>query len=346
MNCLPTQNCPVVTLTSQQVCDYDHVKDARKLCIYPQRGAVDSKTNILYFTSHWDKHIRKLNLKTKKISPLNETYEWKDRKIPSYDFINLAIVLDERNGFLYVSTIDYGFIKKINLKTNKVTILCTLEKWCALLPSKKLENPHFAALALDHVNQHLYFADKSNMAIGRISLKYPHQFPKIEVICGGRYGEKDGSLHEAEFHNPSCLAWDSTHNLLYVGQETLPNIRVINLETRTVSSLFFAKNDAKKTPILKRICDLEIDVASRHLYAVGNSDKIMRVDLTNPMQAPTLLLTERENEQTSSNKSAIRGIIRNLQNGNLYITDYYSHAIRKVEFSHSKDEVKGCTSQN
>ncbi len=90
---------------------------------------------------------------------------------------------------------------------------------------------------VDNREKYLYVADYCNHSIKRLDISNPKN---IELICGkpGGRGSKDGVGEEAEFYYPFAIAKNNSCTLLYVSDLINSSIRAINLQTKSVKTIF------------------------------------------------------------------------------------------------------------
>jgi len=78
--------------------------------------------------------------------------------------------------------------------------------------------------------------DGFNHKIKKISLD-PYKQDCQSFIGSGKQGNKDGSLKDAEFNNPSGICTESTKQFLYIADTNNHAIRIVDLNEKEVRSL-------------------------------------------------------------------------------------------------------------
>jgi len=103
-------------------------------------------------------------------------------------------------------------------------------------PTERL-NSHFNrphGISFDRLTGDLYVADSENSVIRKITKN-----GSVEVVTGalGQSGDQNGTLAQARFNKPRGIASDSRNRKLYVADTGNHTIRVIDLNTQTVSTI-------------------------------------------------------------------------------------------------------------
>ena len=94
-------------------------------------------------------------------------------------------------------------------------------------PTARLQHP----LGITHHNKMLYIADTYNHKIKKVDPKTK----TVTTLAGTKKGHQDGDLTTAQFNEPSGMT--VLNNLLYIADTNNHAIRIIDLNTQTVSTL-------------------------------------------------------------------------------------------------------------
>jgi len=147
-----------------------------------------------------------------------------------------AIAFDSTDNNLYVyETCD---VRRVNPATNQVTGISGSMSSCAAFADGSSANAQFGApggITFDSVDGNLYASDNGNCAIRQINPTTGNVVTLDQTTtkaCG--YG--DGVGGNVHFNNPAGIAFDPTHNVLYVADAGNCVIRQIN----TASGALFA----------------------------------------------------------------------------------------------------------
>ena len=155
---------------------------------------------------------------------------------------------------------------------------------------------HIAGVTVDDSSDVAYVADMGNHCIRRVNLVTGDVTTLVGQGQDTAYetigGFKDGALGEAEFRHPQGIAFDAATNVIFVGDCDNHRIRVIDLNTKRVSTLagqtIFGSNDGSSaTARFKHPTQLALDPVNRTLYISDHYNHLIRYIQLNPPPGTT-----------------------------------------------------------
>lgn len=199
----------------------------------------------------------------------------------------------------------------------------------ALLNAKFL-NPRY--LVYDAISNSLYVSDYGNHKIKKINLNTS----QVTTLAGTTAGYLDGPSGSAQLRNPSGLALDLATNKLYFSDSGNRRIRVINLNTSSITTLAgsgltgFLDGPLLSAKFSTAMEGLYLDNSILYL-ADANNHRLRSINLntsTLSTIAGTGLAGDQVGPALSSALNTPRGLC--LKNSNLYFTDSFNHKIKKI----------------
>lgn len=197
----------------------------------------------LYITDAGGNRVRKWTLSTKTLSTVagSGDYDWADGQGIAADIYNPTGITGDAAGNLYVSDSGNSCIRKIDSAGNVTTIVGHPKVDGAAPATDNMNGADVylgspAGLAFDG-NQTLYLADIGNDVVLSISLA--DSTYKTSVFAGDRTmaGHVDATGKAARFEGPRGIAYDGTHQRLYVTDINSDTLRRIDIATRAVTTI-------------------------------------------------------------------------------------------------------------
>lgn len=248
-------------------------------------GVLDPTCNILYMSDNCNDVIYKIELESNKITCFSGCglSGYRDGSAVSACFSRPAgLALDKGRRILYVSDARNCAIRKISLIDGSVsTLYRNPPTFCEMLFAKKSILSVPIGIVYDSITDCVYVADFSGDVIQRISAVDG----KMDILCGGTRGYKNGNYTNAQFYGPYDLAINSLTHKMYVSDVFNECIRVISLDTGEVTT-FWGKSHSVK----QNIKALAIDSSSNCLY-FSEGSKIVKTSLSHPFKSQTIYET-------------------------------------------------------
>lgn len=184
---------------------------------------LDSYENILYTSDKMNQLIYKIDLETDTLETLCRFDTANERNnCPS------GLALNEERNVLYIADSRNNVIRKFDLISGKMDdvlyVILGDGTFDGIRRDAEFDFP--LGVALDSVSNNLYVA--GNHSIRRIILNER----RVETLCGGTYGYRDGSFEEARFHRSYDLVLNPHTQELYLSDAYTHVIRVVSLTNR------------------------------------------------------------------------------------------------------------------
>ena len=308
---------------------------------YPEFGALDSSSNILYVSDTNNHVIRRIDLSTNKVDTLCGTPTTKGFKdgIGSESQFNspTGLALNEKEKVLYVSDSGNNAIRRVNLIDGRVDTLCGNGKRGSKdgIGNEATFN-YPKGLAFDSISNYLYVADCNNNSIRRIILNER----RVETLCGSGEGYVDGSFEESKFYYPYDIVLNSSTEELYVSDCCNHVIRVISLKNRRVSTLCGTpqqegyENGIHNQSKFKYPGGLGLDINSNCLYVTdGDNQVVRRISLSGEVRVSTLCgIVGKSGSRDGLNPTFNypTGIVVDPHSQSLYVMDSNNNKVRKI----------------
>lgn len=243
---------------------------APKDCHEPTYGALDSATNILYFTCV--NCVKSINVITGQM----------DMIYLSACLRPSGLALDGKHSLLYVADAMTHTITRVRLDlkgaTTGIKDICGKENEAGDMDGKgdRARLNHPMGLVLDSTMNCLYFVDRNNSAIKKVHLNPDLDENIVETICGGyrvnEPGYLDGDLGTARFNFPKDIAMNCATQEIYVVDTKNHAIRVISLKDNLVRTLCGHPHDMDRdsfTLLLEMLSNKMNQDVPRFLYPAG-----------------------------------------------------------------------------
>lgn len=218
-----------------------------KLHVSAHFGAIDSKRNIIYFSSRACVNAIYLNHTPPKFQEITTPYS--RLKSPR------GLALDEENEILYVCDFGLGAIFEINLRTSYMQILQGNDD--------KSDSPY--NLVFDREARKLYVLYTYRHYIREIFLDEGRD----QILCGNLSsvgGFRDGNCEDALLYSPNSMALDSLTRELYVSDYNNHVIRSISLKERTIKTIYGLAQIIDRNKGLSYPQAISFDPISKYLY--------------------------------------------------------------------------------
>ncbi len=296
----------------------------------PQGLALDVQKQLLYIADLNNHRVRKLDLKTLQVITVAGSKKGYNDGIGSLAlfFLPSSVVLSHSKNELYVADYSNHRIRKIDLKTLRVTTIAGSKKGYKddIVTQAQFNSPY--DLAITPYGE-LYISDKFNHLIRKIDVQ-----KKVTTIAGSERW-KDGKGRMVRFDDPEGIALDGKGHL-YVSDANHYRIRKIDLKTWQVTTLVGGLRSVKNGPLdkallyrpLKMVADTKKDL----LYFI-DLHQIRKIDLRKK-QVTTYAGSQRSGFKNGkalmAQFSSPQGLALDGQ-GNLYVADTGNHHIRKID---------------
>ena len=243
-------------------------------------------------------------------------------------------IIADGNGNLFVADMANHRIRKIVIATGEVTTIAGSSvsgNEDGVGAAARFKSP--TGITIDHAGN-LYVADYGNNRIRKIALATMN----VTTIAGSTLGDAEGNGLSAKFNNPRDIEFDGNEHL-YVADLVNQKIRKININSGNVTTVAgTTKGFADGAALSAQFNDpIGMTMGSDgNLYIAENQGHRIRcLNLTTNMVS-TLAGSGRAGKDNGIGMNATFNMPTGLcadGNGNLYVTDYNSHLIRKIVIS-------------
>ncbi|MCB1157496.1 MAG: SMP-30/gluconolactonase/LRE family protein [Leptospiraceae bacterium] len=303
--------------------------------LYYPGGIVYDSTGNLYITSNSAHVIQKINLSNNYVSLLagSSFVTGSSNGIGTNAQFNgpNGITIDSRSGDLYVADTYNQVIRKIDSNGNVSTFAGQMGIPSSTSPY--LYNP--VSVFLDTLHNILYFGqDAMSSYLRKIDLGTG----TISVLIGdGTGGTYDGIGTSAQLYSTGGLTMDSSGNLYFTdpGPGIIRKIDTTSSTTNTIAGSAFVSgsSDGAGTNALFNSPTGIVIGKDGYLYVVDSyNNKIRKIDTRNNTVSTVVgdgSIGSQDGNGTNARFNTPFGIAVD-KNGNLYISEYYNHTIRKI----------------
>ena len=197
------------------------------------------------------------------------------------------------------------------------------------------------AVTLDRSGSTLYVADSWNHAIRKVVISTG----EVLTLAGlGASGAKDGTGNTAHFDSPYGIAIDSASLNLYIadsGNHTIRRIKIATGEVTTLAGsprITGATDGRGEAASFHTPFGLTLDETGAYLFVSDSENHIIRKIVVEAGEVTTLagipgLPGSDDGEARHAKFNGPRGIARDMINHYLYVSDFYNHAIRRIEIT-------------
>ncbi len=308
----------------------------------PHGVAFDAAGN-LYIADAWSKRIRKVDAGTGIISTIAGTgersYGGDGGPATEAHLHHPRGVAIDGAGNVYIADADNHRIRKVDADTGTISTIAGNGEWGyggdgGPATEAILDEPHGVALDGDG---NIYIADLGNARIRKVDA----DTGTISTIAGN--GERDydgdgGPATEAQLDGPQGVAFDAAGNL-YIADAWSKRIRKVDAGTGIISTIagtgersYGGDGGPATEAHLHHPRGVAIDGAGNVYIADADNHRIRKVDAATGTISTLAGITEVEDggPATSSRLVQPQGVAVD-GTGHVYITDLWSHSIRRVD---------------
>ncbi len=321
---------------------------ATSASIYNPSGvAVDSAGNI-YIADEGNNRIRKVNASTEVITTVagngSATFRGDNSPATSASLYNPSGVAVDSAGNIYIADEGNNRIRKVNASTEVITTVAgngsaTFSGDGGPATSASLNYP--TGVAVDSTGN-IYIADSNNNRVREVNASTG----VIKTVAGNgsaTFSGDSGPATSASLNYPTGVAVDSTGNI-YIADSNNNRVREVNASTGAITTVagngtatYGGDNGVATLASLNYPISVSVDAARNIYIADTYNDSVRKVNASTGMIATvagngTYGFSGDNSSATSASLNYPSGVSADAT-GNIYIADFYSNRIRKVNAS-------------